>query len=231
MQDFKTIADKIIDLNKHLEFKDPLPEGIGVMNPFLENPDALRISSLFYKRFYNDNNQRTLLLGINPGRLGAGVTGIPFTDTKRLQSVCNLVLPGVATHEPSSAFIYEVIDAFGGVNKFYNKFLFHSVCPLGFVKMQSGKKPVNYNYYDSKELMDSTKAYIIEWIDKLVALGVNTKVCFCLGTGKNYDYLNNLNQERGIFQEIVPLEHPRYVMQYKLRVKSDYIKKYLTILS
>jgi len=49
------------------------------MNPFRENPEALIVSGKFYKKYYNDNNPRFLILGINPGRFGAGVTGIPFT--------------------------------------------------------------------------------------------------------------------------------------------------------
>ncbi len=63
------------------------------MNPFKENPDALAISSAFYKKYYDDHRMRRLILGINPGRFGAGVTGIPFTDTKRLTEKCREVFP------------------------------------------------------------------------------------------------------------------------------------------
>src|SRR3569833_2031670 len=102
------------------------------MNPFRENEHALELSTGFYKKFYNDNRQRHLILGINPGRHGAGYTGVPFTDTKRLQSDCGIKYDGKETHEPSSVFVYEMIDAFGGPKEFYSKFYIHSICPLGF---------------------------------------------------------------------------------------------------
>jgi uracil-DNA glycosylase len=67
-----------------------LPQNIKIMNPFKENQKIIPISSSFYEKYYNDNNPRHLILGINPGRFGAGVTGIPFTDTKRLADKCGL---------------------------------------------------------------------------------------------------------------------------------------------
>ncbi|MCB0784389.1 MAG: DUF4918 family protein, partial [Flavobacteriales bacterium] len=49
----------------------------------------------------------------------------------------------------------------------------------------------------------------------------------CVGTGKNLAYLEKLNAELGLFGNIVPLEHPRYVMQYKARMLDHYVDKYL----
>jgi len=127
-----TFADKIIEFNHSLDFTGELPTGINLMNPFKGNSDILSVSSSFYKKFYNDNSPRHLILGINPGRFGAGVTGIPFTDTKRLTNECGIKYSGKETHEPSSVFVYEVIEAYGGINKFYNDFYINSISPLGF---------------------------------------------------------------------------------------------------
>ena len=80
------------------------------------------ISAEFYKKYYDDHQQRHIILGINPGRFGAGVTGVPFTDTKRLFDECGLQFTGKATHEPSATFVYEVINAYGGTEKFYKNF-------------------------------------------------------------------------------------------------------------
>ncbi len=93
-----------------------------------------------------------MILGINPGRFGGGVTGIPFTDPKRVIEKCGLAYSGEMKHEPSSVFVYEMIDAFGGAIKFYEQFYIHSVCPLGFTNINNKGKAINYNYYDSKEL-------------------------------------------------------------------------------
>jgi hypothetical protein len=113
------ISDKIIQFLTGLNYTDKFPEGISIMNPFRDNPKIIPVISQFYHKFYNDSNSRHLILGINPGRFGAGVTGIPFTDSKRLADKCELSIDGLNTFETSSVFIYEMIDAFGGVEKFY----------------------------------------------------------------------------------------------------------------
>ena len=86
----KTFAEKMIAFNRSLVFDEPLPAGIRVMNPFAENDSAMAASSAFYCKYYNDVRPRTPILGINPGRFGAGLTGIPFTDPKRLKECCNI---------------------------------------------------------------------------------------------------------------------------------------------
>jgi hypothetical protein len=223
----KTFADKIISFNKNIVFSGQLPKNVSIMNPFKENKEALQISTKFYKKFYNDTNKRHLILGINPGRFGAGVTGVPFTDTKRLLEECGLKFDGKSTHEPSATFIYEMINAYGGVENFYSKFYIHSVCPLGFTIINDKGKEINYNYYDSKELTDSVYDFIIENLKKQISFGISTDVCFCFGTGKNVNFLKKINEEFRFFQKIVPLEHPRFIMQYKSKSKQFYLDKYL----
>ncbi|MFI5136454.1 MAG: DUF4918 domain-containing protein, partial [Sphingobacteriales bacterium] len=73
-----TFAEKIVQFNKELDFdKSRLPAGIGIMNPFKDNnhEQINAVSARFYQKYYSDNNQRILILGINPGRFGAGLTG------------------------------------------------------------------------------------------------------------------------------------------------------------
>jgi hypothetical protein len=185
------------------------------------------ISTKFYKKFYNDTNKRHLILGINPGRFGAGVTGVPFTDTKRLLEECGLKFDGKPTHEPSATFIYEMINAYGGVEKFYSKFYIHSICPLGFTIINDKGKEINYNYYDSNELTEMVYDFIIGNIKKQISFGIGTDVCFCFGTGKNVTFLRKINEEFHFFKKIVPLEHPRFIMQYKSKSKQFYLDKYL----
>lgn len=226
----KTFADKMIAFNKKVEFKGKLPKGISIMNPFKENEHALFISSTFYKKFYNDFERRHLILGINPGRFGAGITGVPFTDTKRLLQECGIQFDGKVTHEPSATFVYEVINAFGGVEKFYKHFYIQSICPLGFTATNDKGKEVNYNYYDSKQLTDAVYEFMIDNILKQISLGISTDVCFCFGTGKNEKFIRKLNDEYKFFKKIIALEHPRYIMQYKFKEREFYIDKYLRAL-
>lgn len=226
-----TFADKVILFNKQLEFTGNLPNGIRIMNPFREEPQVNVIMEQFYKKFYNDNNKRHLILGINPGRFGGGATGIPFTDSKRLKNVCHIPYSGRETHEPSSVFVYEVIEAFGGAEQFYKHIYINSLCPLGFTSLLSNGKEVNYNYYDSKELTAAVYDFMVENIQKQIAIGNETGTCFCFGTGKNEKFLRKLNDEKGFFENIVALEHPRFIMQYKSKSKQFYIDKYLEAFS
>ncbi len=226
-----TFADRIISFYKEIDYPGSLPDGISIMNPFKENPHILTVISEFYHKFYNDIGPRHLILGINPGRHGAGVTGIPFTDTKRLQEKCGLTIAGLQTFETSSVFVYEMIEAFGGINKFYGSFYISSVSPLGFISTGKNGNEVNYNYYDSKKLTDAVYDFMVSSVEKQLGFGIERDVCFCLGTGKNFRFINELNEKKKYFSRIVPLEHPRYIMQYKSRQKQQYISKYIEALS
>ncbi len=220
-------AEKVISFCKDLKYTGSLPPGISILNPFRDNPEILPVVSQFYNRFYYDDRSRHLILGINPGRFGGGVTGIPFTDTRRLSEKCGLSIPGLETFETSSVFIYEMIEAFGGTKKFYSEFFISSVSPLGFTSISKRGKEVNYNYYDSKKLMEAVLDFIIESITTQLEFGIERNICFCLGTDKNYRFLLELNDKLKMFERIIPLEHPRYVMQYKSKQKKAYILKYI----
>ncbi len=224
-----TFADQVIAFNQQLQFDGPLPDDIRIMNPFRENPGVLDISSAFYRKFYNDQQPRKLILGINPGRFGAGATGIPFTDSKRLEEHCGLSIDN-RLHELSSVFVYEVVDACGGAKAFYEQIYINSVCPLGFVKPGKKGHEINYNYYDSAALTKAVLPFILASLQQQLAFGIDTTKVFCLGTGKNYQFLQQLNAKHHLFEQLVPLEHPRYVMQYKLKQKDDYIQKYVEAL-
>jgi hypothetical protein len=225
-----TFARKVIEFNNNLDFKEALPLGVSIMNPFRENQVVNELSAEFYTKFFSDDKVRKLILGINPGRFGAGSTGIPFTDTKRLNENCGISFTEFRTHEPSSAFIYEMIEALGGVNEFYGKYFLSAICPLGFTKKGKNEKPVNFNYYDTRELERIAYPFILDTLKKQIGFGVDTSVCYCLGTGKNDIFLRKFNKEHHLFDEIVSLEHPRYIMQYKARSKERYIGKYEKIL-
>jgi hypothetical protein len=222
-----TFAGKVIEFNSSLEFKGILPQGIRIMDPFRESAVVRELASEFYNKYFSDNKLRTLILGINPGRFGAGSTGIPFTDTKRLNENCGIPFTAFRTHEPSSAFIYEMIGAYGGVKEFYSRYFLSAICPLGFTREGKNEKPVNFNYYDTKELERIVYPFILETLKKQIGFGVDTSVCYCLGIGKNEIFLRKLNKEHHFFEKIIPLEHPRYIMQYKAKLKEEYIGKYL----
>ena len=195
------------------------------MIPFADAA-TMKACTLFYKKYYNDNLQRRMIIGINPGRFGGGVTGIPFTDPIRLQDECGISNPWPKKQELSSLFIYEMIKAFGGTDAFYRQFYVTAVSPLGFT---SGGK--NLNYYDDKALQASIQPFVLDCFQQQFAFGIDRSVAYCLGDGKNYTYLAALNKEHALFNAIIPLPHPRFIMQYKLKSKQAYIDKYIMQLS
>jgi hypothetical protein len=120
-----------------------------------------------------------------------------------------------------------MIEEFGGVEKFYAAFYVSSISPLGFTSVGKNGKEINYNYYDSKELSESIYDFAIETIRKQLESGIVRDICFCLGTGKNFRFLTKLNRIYRYFGRIEPLEHPRYIMQYRSTRKNTYINKYI----
>jgi hypothetical protein len=215
------LSQKITDFLFNLQFKVPLPAGVEVMHPFL-NAETKRVVESFYNKYYNDDQPRYCIVGINPGRFGGGVTGIPFTDPIRLKTECGIENGWLPKAELSSIFIYDMIRAFGGPEAFYSKFYFTAVSPLGFTK--GGK---NLNYYDDKLLSQQIVSFAVDCFRQQISWGLHTSVAFCLGEGTNFKFLSKLNQEFNLFQKIVPLSHPRFIMQYKLKTKEVYIDKYL----
>lgn len=222
-----TFAEKIVSFLMDLEYKGSLPEGISIMNPFRDNPEVVSVITQFYSRFYSDEKHRHLILGINPGRFGAGVTGVPFTDTRRLAEKFGIIISGVQTFEPSSSFVYEMIDVFGGPESFYSNFYISAISPLGFTAPGGKGKDVNFNFYDNKKLAEFVYDFIVESLEKQLGFGIMKDICFCLGTGKNFKFLEELNSRFRYFNKIVPLEHPRYIIQYKSKQKHHYISKYV----
>lgn len=214
-----TFADNALGFFRTLSLSAPLPAGVGVMNPYQE-PAAYALCEKFYHRFYGDEAPRTIVLGINPGRFGAGITGIPFTDPVKLQSL------GITNElkkktELSADFIYSMIDAQGGPATFYRKFYISAISPLGFVK--DGK---NLNYYDIRALQEAIEPFAVQCLKTQIGFGVRRDVCFCLGEGKNAAYLQRLNDEHGFFDRVVPLPHPRFIMQYRRKFIAEYVRMY-----
>ena len=218
-----TLAEQLFRFYTNLNPPENLPDNILWLYP-QERQDVLDILEGFLKKYYSDDHERILLLGINPGRYGAGITGINFTAPKQLKEICRIENPFSGT-ELSAEFIYKMIEAYGGVKEFYSNFFIGSVCPLGFV--QNGK---NLNYYDHKLLLKAIEPFIIKNLTKLISFNINREICICIGGEKNFKYLSSLNNRYNWFQEIVSLPHPRFIMQYNRKFLDDYINRYLNVL-
>lgn len=226
----KTFGEKVIEFNQHLEYSGLLPDGFRVLNPYLDNPETMDVMQRFYNKYYNDPEVRKFIIGINPSRHGAGVTGIPFTDTKRLKDVCGIEMKSAYTHEISSVFMYDMIDAYGGAKSFYQDFYINSPFPLAIIRKTKENKWINANYYDDKFLFEMVKQFMIDSLKKHISLGIDTSKVYVLGK-KNADFIHKLNCEAKLFDELKILEHPRFIQQYKSKEKQLYIDKYILTLN
>lgn len=218
-------APKLMEYYQSLQPPGNLPEAVEVMNPYA-NPSTFEIASAFYHKYYNDSDGRYICFGINPGRFGAGITGVPFTDPIRLEEVCHIPNDFEKKAELSSRFIYDMIHAYGGPDKFYRRFYISAVSPLGYVK-----DGINLNYYDIKGFKTLFEEYVVKEIKKQMPLGISKKVAFSIGKGQNIKYLHWLNEKYDLFDSIIPLSHPRWVMQYRLKRKEEFIQEYLNAFS
>ncbi|MCR6642604.1 MAG: SMUG2 DNA glycosylase family protein [Sporocytophaga sp.] len=224
-----TFADKVIDFNRHLKYTGLLPEGFQILNPYLHNPETMEVMKQFYYKYYNDQVQRKFIIGINPSRHGAGVTGVPFTDTKRLEKVCGIPMKSAYTHEVSSVFMYDMIAEYGGAEAFYKDYYINSPFPLAIIRQTTGGKWLNANYYDDPALFNMVKTFMIMSLRKPISLRLDTSEVYVLGM-KNAEYIGKLNKEAKLFERIKVLEHPRYIQQYKSKQKQLYIDKYILTL-
>lgn len=220
-----TFADSLMHYYSDLKPPKGLPKEVEVMNPY-QNEKTFEIASTFYRKYYDDNNERIICFGINPGRFGAGITGVPFTDPIKLEEACGIKNSFDKKAELSTRFIYEMIDAYGGPKRFYSKFYISAVSPLGYLK-----DGINLNYYDIKGHKELFEKYALNEIKKQFPLGISRKVAFSIGKGQNIKFLNWLNEKYDLFDSIIPLSHPRWVMQYRLKRKEEFIQEYIDAFS
>lgn len=220
------LDEKIMNFNRSLKFDGELPENISVMNPFEERGIITEIAAQFYRKYYHDTLPRKVILGINPGRLGAGATGIPFTDTVRLNEVCGIPMNNFHSNEPSAVFMYKMIERYGGAKAFYGDYYINSICPLGFLIRNHRGNNVNCNYYDDPLLLASSRPFMLKSLMQQMDWGLDNKSVIILGK-KNASYFKKINDEQRIFQNIEVLDHPRFIVQYKRKKMNDYIDIYL----
>lgn len=226
--------NNILNFNNYLSnILLDLPENYNIINPFNgENKDKIKeITNVFYKKYYNDNNKRYLILGSSPARKGTSLTGVPFEDASHLYEITGITIDDFYIKKSNSDFLYEVMDKYGGVEKFYKDFYLSFICPLGIEKLNNKGNYINCNYYENKKLENSLYNFIIDSIKRQISFGIDTSVVYCIGSGENYKFLTKINEEYKLFGKIIPLEHPRFIMQYNSKDKDKYLNKYLEALT
>ncbi len=229
----KTFAEQILQFNEILACVSlDLPSGYKIINPFAgdQKDQVKRVTTAFYRKYYNDTCPRRLILGSSPARRGTAITGVPFEDAKHLQSETGIFIDKFYINKYSTGFLFDVIREYGGCEKFYSDFYMNFVCPLGIVRTNTKGNEVNCNYYESKNLEKVLYQFIISTLCDQVNFGIDTTRCYCIGSGENYRFLAKLNKKYNLFTEVIPLEHPRFIMQYNSKRKDEFLQKYLSVL-
>ena len=201
-----------------------VPRGVTVLNPYTD-PRVQSYLRTFLDKYFSDNRERTLIIGINPGRFGAGITGVTFIDPVALADECGIENDMPRRRELSSIFVCDVINHLGGPQSFYERFFVSAVSPLGFTRAG-----LNMNYYDDRKLERAVTPFIISSIEAQIALGCSRERVIVLGRGQNAKFLTRLNDEHRWFGMVQALDHPRFIMQYRRKKLDAYIANYAEVL-
>ncbi len=199
-------------------------KGVKIINPY-ESAEVQNVVKKFFTKFYSDNKERLFMIGINPGRFGGGLTGIFFTDPVALKEFCGIDNNLGNKKELSSTFIYELIAAFGGTEKFFSKVFMTAIFPLA--PTYNGK---NFNYYDNNQALGLLLPEIIKSVRSQIRFGARKDRVIILGK-KNAYYFELVNKEYRFFNEIIVLNHPRFIMQYRKKQLMKYYSSYLNKMS
>jgi hypothetical protein len=199
------------------------PRGVSVMNPYADRNVARGVRA-FLGSYFNDDRPRVLVFGINPGRFGAGITGITFTDPVALADFCGIANNLGARRELSSVFIYDFIARYGGVREFYRRFFLTAASPLGFLR-----RALNLNYYDVPQLLRAVTPFIVRSIEQQIHAGGRRDRAIVIGKGANLTFLRELNDHHGFFDRLDALEHPRAIMQYRRKRLDEYLDRYVQV--
>jgi hypothetical protein len=191
-----------------------------VLNPY-KQPVVREIVATMIKRFYEGGAARLSVWGINPGRLGAGITGIPFVDPVSLQHTLGIQSTITGASEASATFIAKVIQQSGGAPAFYSSVYLSALCPLGLTRAGN-----NVNFYDDPQWIDAVVPFIRSAVLTQVACGLRADLCVVLGMGKLRAFIERHTTDWWPFAQTVYLYHPRFIMQYKRSSMQQYIDQY-----
>ena len=230
----KTFSDNVLEFNEWLaNISLELFDNYAISNPFSgkNRVQIKEITNAFYKKYYNDHNKRYLILGSSPARKGTATTGIPFEDAGHLYKETGIMIDNFYINQSSSNFLYDVMEQYGGYEKFYKDFFMSFVCPLGIVNINSKGNEVNSNYYENKKLENALYNFIVDSLKKQIAFGIETSICYCIGSGENFKSLTKINEQYKFFDRIIALEHPRFIMQYNSKDRNKYLDKYINALN
>jgi uracil-DNA glycosylase len=171
---------------------------IGILSEFLDNKNNI---IEFHKKYVQPNSPKIVMCGINPGRKGAGISGIPFIDTNSLSKM----LPDISNlkSEKSAKFFFSIVEELG-INEFYKNVHVTNMSWFGFYKLDKGTN-LNYNSLP----IEIQNVLIDKFVEEMDF--INPDVIIPIGDIVNWELLFNLKVKNRINAEIAQrLYHPAY---------------------
>ena len=207
----------------HETFKEKYSEilrsmNIQILSNFIDNKNNI---VEFHKKYVEPNSPKIVICGINPGRNGAGLTGIPFIDFASLSQM----LPCIKKNdwEQSANFFFSIIQEFG-IETFYRNFHVTNISWFGFSRIDKSK---NVNYY---EIPTEIQKYLINKFVEEMAF-INPDYIIPLAEHVSWE-LDSLKKQDKIKAKIgTRLNHPAWVMAHRRKDLNTWRKKYVDTLS
>lgn len=196
------------------EFSDDLlSKDLVVLDDFLQNKNNIK---RYYEKYVSKNKPKIVLCGINPGRFGAGLTGIPFIDFKSLSKMLNDI--NRTETEQSAQFFFRVIEKIGK-ERFYQNCYVTNISKFGFAEQGKSR---NVNYYD---LPKNTQRWLLDRFCEEMNF-INPNIIIPLS--QNVEHSLNLLKDEGklSFNIGERINHPSWVMTYRKNDEDIWIKKY-----
>ena len=81
--------------------------------------------------------------------------------------------------------------------------------------------------YDDTATFSVLRPFIVRHLEEQRCnLGAATSVAICIGTGQNQRALQELNNFYRLFDTLLCVEHPRFIVQYRRATMHAYLDKY-----
>ena len=145
-------------------------KNITILMDFLSNWENVQ---RFNRYYYGKMIPKVVLCGINPGRFGAGKTGVPFMDF----AILSKLIDGIESKESerSAQFFAKIVQKVGP-ERFYRLFYVTNISWVGFMK--DGR---NLNFYDlpkdAQKFVYEQFLFEMEYVrpERIIALGRNVQ--------------------------------------------------------
>lgn len=213
------ISEKVMAFYENPPFSTVVGNHIQIHNPFSE-PSRREAIENFCRKFYNDQDHRIHILGINPSKINDTSTGVNYTDGYALENFCGINNDFSKSRELTSRFFYSVVEKMGGATSFYSAVFAWAVMPLSVTQEDAYK---NYYEDDVKSQLNGAVKSNMEWISQNIPSNGRAVL---LGSGDNKKSFDGLDGYPFGYRDIKYLPHPRWVMQYNSAKLDYYVDMY-----